>query len=88
MRFVYIIRCNDATLYTGITNDLKKRVHDHNHSKVGAKYTKARRPVALVWYKKVKNRVIAAKLEFKTKRIGKAKKEELVWSQKNKKNLL
>lgn len=44
---VYILKCADGSLYTGSTNDLKKRVHQHNHLKSGAHYTKIRRPVKL-----------------------------------------
>lgn len=73
-----MVRCNDDTLYTGISNDVNKRISDHNTSKIWAKYTKSRRPVVLVWYKKVKNRNDAAKLEYKIKRIWKEKKEELI----------
>ena len=75
---VYMVRCNDATLYTGIAKDVTKRIADHNISTVWAKYTKARRPVVLVWTRKVKDRNTASKLEYQIKRIGKQKKEELV----------
>lgn len=78
MRFVYIVRCNDTTLYTGIAKDVTKRVGDHNNSHVWAKYTKARRPVILVWSTKVKDRTAASKLEYTIKRIGKEKKEALI----------
>lgn len=78
MRFVYIVRCNDDSLYTGITNNLEKRISDHNISKVWAKYTKSRRPVILVWSKKVSDRNIASKLEFKIKSLWKQKKENLI----------
>lgn len=84
MRSVYIVRCNDATLYTGIAKDLSKRISDHNTSKAWAKYTKARRPVVLVWSRKVKDRNIASQLEYTIKRIGKAKKESLVLKQQKK----
>jgi len=47
--FVYILKCADNTLYVGSTNDLEKRVHQHNNSKNGAHYTKIRRPVKLVY---------------------------------------
>ncbi|MBP9701888.1 MAG: GIY-YIG nuclease family protein [Candidatus Pacebacteria bacterium] len=46
--YVYILKCADSTLYVGSTNDLEKRVHQHNNSKNGAHYTKIRRPVKLV----------------------------------------
>jgi putative endonuclease len=47
--FVYILECADTTLYVGSTNDLEKRVHQHNNSKNGAHYTKIRRPVVLIY---------------------------------------
>ena len=78
MRFVYILRCNDNSLYTGITNNLDKRVFDHNNSKIWAKYTKSRRPVSIVWCQEVINRNMASKLEFKIKRTWKQRKEEIV----------
>lgn len=78
MRFVYIVRCIDNSLYTGITNDLDKRMFDHNNSKTWAKYTKSRRPVVLVWNTKVIDRNTASKLELKIKKMGKQKKEEIV----------
>jgi len=78
MRHVYILRCKDKTLYTWITNDLEKRVFDHNNSKCWARYTKSRRPVKLVRSKRVKDKVTAMKLEYKTKKIGKEQKESLI----------
>lgn len=50
MFFTYILRCADDSLYVGATNDLERRVKQHNDSKQGAHYTKTRRPVALVYY--------------------------------------
>lgn len=78
MRFTYIIRCKDNTLYTGITNNLEKRIFDHNNSKVWAKYTKARRPVKLLRSQKSKNKALAMKLEYKIKKMPKQKKEEMI----------
>lgn len=83
-RHVYMLRCKDKTLYTGITNDLEKRIFAHNNSKVWARYTKSRRPVKLVRSKRVKDKVTAMKLEYKTKRFPKTKKEELIKSKKKK----
>ena len=54
MYYVYILKCADKTLYTGITTDLKRRIAEHNSSKLGAKYTSSRRPVTLVYSKKFK----------------------------------
>jgi putative endonuclease len=73
-----MVRCSDETLYTGIAKDLEKRISDHNTSKVGAKYTKSRRPVTLVRHKKVKDRNVASKEEYRIKRIGKEQKEKLL----------
>ena len=78
MRFVYMVRCNDGSLYTGITTDVEKRISDHNSSKLWAKYTKARRPVVLVWTKKVKDKSAAAKLEYRIKEMEKNEKEDLI----------
>jgi putative endonuclease len=75
---VYILECNDKTLYTGITNDLKKRLEQHNHGKDGAKYTRVRRPVKCVYQEIQKNRSEAAKREFAIKKIARAEKLKLI----------
>ncbi len=77
---VYIIHCSDGTLYTGIAKDLKKRITEHNSDKGGAKYTKPRRPVELVYFKQVESRSAAAKLEYRIKRMTLAKKKEMIAS--------
>jgi len=77
MWYVYIVKCKDNTLYTGITNNLERRVAEHNSSKLGAKYTKSRRPVMLVFSKKQKNRAIAAKEECRIKKISRIDKMDL-----------
>lgn len=76
--YVYIIRCSDGTLYTGIARDLKKRVGEHNSDRGGAKYTKSRRPVELVYSEQVESRSAAAKLEYRIKRMPRAKKKEMI----------
>lgn len=75
--FVYMLRCRDNSLYTGYTTNLENRLKAHNSGK-GAKYTRARRPVSLVFYREVEDRSTGLKLEYKIKRLTKAKKEELV----------
>ena len=60
MNYTYILKCKDDSLYTGWTNDLKKRITSHNAGK-GAKYTKARRPVELVYYEEFQTREEAMK---------------------------
>lgn len=68
MYYVYIVRCSDDTLYTGITTDLDRRIYEHNHSDKGAKYTRQRRPVVLLYHEKYENRSIASKREYEIKK--------------------
>ncbi len=82
MYFVYIVECNDQTLYTGITSDLKRRIEEHNNSKLGAKYTKARRPVKLVYSKEFSDRSEAQVEESRIKKL--CRKEKLDFISKNK----
>lgn len=75
---VYILRCSDDTLYTGITTDLNKRVFEHNNSAKGAKYTKVRRPVELVYYENRTDRIDASKREYAIKQMSRKEKLELI----------
>ncbi len=75
---VYILECSDKTLYTGATNDITKRIKLHNTSKSGAKYTRARRPVRLVYSEKVKTLAIARRREAEIKRMTREEKLGLV----------
>ncbi|WP_289301121.1 GIY-YIG nuclease family protein, partial [Sporofaciens musculi] len=70
MNYTYILRCKDGTLYTGWTNNLKKRIKAHNLGK-GAKYTKSRRPVKLVYCEEFSTREEAMKREYAIKRMKK-----------------
>ncbi len=79
MYYLYILECADKTLYTGVTLDLKRRVEEHNTSKVGAKYTKARRPVKLVYSKKFKTRSLAQKEESRIKKLKKEEKLRIIY---------
>lgn len=74
---VYVVRCANGALYTGITNDLKARLAAHNSGK-GAKYTAAFGPVELVWKKRKKDRSSASKLEAAIKKLPRAAKDLLV----------
>lgn len=78
--YVYMVRCSDGTLYTGIAKDLERRIEAHNSGKGGARYTRARRPVTLVYAEEVESRSAAAKLEYRYKRLSLARKELLVQS--------
>ena len=60
MNYTYIVRCKDGSLYTGWTNDIEKRIKAHNEGK-GAKYTKSRRPVKLVYYEEFQTKEEAMK---------------------------
>jgi len=74
MYFVYILKCNDGTLYTGITSDLERRIKEHNDSKLGAKYTKARRPVELIYSKDFTDRSTAQIEEARIKKLSRSDK--------------
>lgn len=78
--YVYMVRCRDGSLYTGITKDLDKRVKAHNSGKDGARYTRSRRPVTLVYAKQVASRSAAARLEYQFKRLPPAQKNLLIRS--------
>ena len=74
---VYIIECSDGSLYTGITNDLDKRIAAHNDGR-GAKYTKSRRPVRLRYSEPATDRKHASQRESAIKSLRKAKKMRLI----------
>ncbi|NQZ80618.1 MAG: GIY-YIG nuclease family protein [Saccharospirillaceae bacterium] len=77
--FVYLLRCADNSLYGGITTDLNRRLSEHNDSnKLGAKYTRARRPVCLVYAEQCTNRQSASIREYQLKKLKKGQKEQLV----------
>lgn len=78
MYYLYILECVDKTLYTGVTVDVERRVHEHNTSKLGAKYTRSRRPVKLVYSKKYRNRSLATKAECRIKKLTRAEKLKLI----------
>jgi putative endonuclease len=75
---VYILACSDATLYTGITTDLQRRVAEHNSSSKGAKYTKIRRPVTLVYSEEFEDRSSASKREYAIKQLSRKEKLALI----------
>jgi putative endonuclease len=76
--FVYILRCSDKSLYTGITTNLAKRLDEHNHSAKGAKYTRGRRPVSLLYSEQHPSRSDAASREHEIKHLKKKEKEQLI----------
>jgi putative endonuclease len=76
--WVYLVRCNDNSLYAGVTTDISRRIKEHNTSKLGAKYTRARRPVYLAYFESVENKSLACKREYVIRKLSKIKKESLV----------
>ena len=76
--FVYMLRCSDNSLYTGITTDVERRVKEHNEAKAGAKYTRAKRPVELVYEEQAETRSVALKREAQLKKLKKDEKENLL----------
>lgn len=78
MFFAYILECKDKTLYVGSTNNLEKRLHEHNHSKNGAHYTKIRRPVILKYSETLETFSEARKREAELKKLSRAEKLKLI----------
>ena len=77
MNYTYIVKCSDETFYTGWTNDLEKRIEMHNSGK-GAKYTKARLPVELVYYEAFDTKEEAMSREWHIKRLSRSEKQKLI----------
>ena len=77
--YTYILRCRDNSLYTGYTDNVEKRLATHNEGK-GAKYTRGRLPVALVYCEELPDRSAAIKREIEIKKLPKSKKEKLILS--------
>ena len=76
---VYMLRCADGSLYTGITKDIERRVNEHNQcAQKGAKYTRARRPVTLVYQEPQQDRISASQREHAIKRLSRTQKLSLV----------
>lgn len=76
---VYVLRCSDDTLYTGVTTDVERRVNEHNQdNKVAAKYTRMRRPVELVYTERCASRSEALKREHGIKKLTRQEKEILI----------
>jgi putative endonuclease len=76
--YVYILECSDKTLYAGSTNNIEKRLQEHNNTRAGAKYTRARRPVKLVYVEICSTPSAALKREVEIKKLSRAKKLLLI----------
>lgn len=82
MWFVYIVCCSDGSLYTGITTDLERRIAEHNSERGGARYTRSRRPVRLVYRETAESRSGAARREYRIKRMPLSEKKKLAMSKR------
>ncbi|MFA6099076.1 MAG: GIY-YIG nuclease family protein [Patescibacteria group bacterium] len=78
MYFLYILKCKDKSLYTGITTDLVRRLTEHSTTALGAKYTRARRPVKLVYKKRFRTRSAAGREEARIKSLPRPEKLKLI----------
>jgi len=76
--YTYIVKCSDLTLYTGITNDLQQRISAHNNGATGARYTRSRRPVILVYFEEFSSRSAAARREYELKKLDRTAKLQLI----------
>lgn len=77
MYFVYIVKCRDETYYTGYTNNIEKRLKAHNEGK-GAKYTRSRGPVELVYWESYEEKGDALSREYAIKKLTRKQKEKLI----------
>lgn len=77
-----MVRCSDNSLYTGITTDIQKRLKQHNSEKIGARYTRSRRPVDLVYVEYAESRAHAAKREYAIKQLTVEQKRSLILASK------
>ena len=75
---VYILKCADGTLYTGITTDLNRRVLEHNESFLGARYTRGRRPVRLIYSEKFNSRSLSLIEENRIKKLSREEKFNII----------
>ena len=79
---MYVVRCSDDTLYTGVTTDLKRRLHEHNATRRGAKYTRVRRPVRLIYFESYEDRSSAQKAESFFKSLCRQEKDSIIESRR------
>lgn len=80
MNYTYILKCSDGSLYTGWTNHLEERIQAHNEGR-GAKYTRSRRPVELIYYERMETKEEAMRREYAIKRLNRQQKLKLIAQQ-------
>ena len=76
--YQYVVECNDGSYYAGVTTEVSRRVHEHNNTSKGAKYTRSRRPVRLIYCLEFSDRSSAQKAEFGFKKLSRIEKEEII----------
>ena len=76
--FMYVVQCSDGSLYTGATTDIHRRLKEHNGSPRGAKYTRSRRPVKLVYVKDCRDRFEALREEYRFKSLSRKEKLKII----------
>ena len=81
---MYVVRCADNSLYAGVTKNLKRRILEHNYGMRGAKYTRSRRPVKVVYEEECSDHSDALKKEWAFKKLSKTRKERIIAESKNK----
>lgn len=75
---MYVVECSDGSYYAGITTDMTRRLNEHNRTKRGAKYTRSRRPVRLIYFESHENRSEASRAEAAFKKLTRKKKEAYI----------
>jgi len=85
---LYIVRCSDDTLYTGIAADVGKRIAEHESGPRGAKYLKGKGPLRLEFSEKVGDRAVASTLEYRVKQLSRVRKEALISGRESLRDLL
>ena len=76
--FLYVLECADGTYYTGITTNVHRRLHEHNFTKKGAKYTKSRRPSRVIFCQEYSSRSSAAKAEYRFRKLSRKDKSKII----------
>ena len=76
--YQYVVQCSDGSFYAGVTTDLSRRVDEHNTSTRGAKYTRPRRPVRLVYFDDYEDRSSAQKAEARFKKLNRKQKSDII----------
>ncbi len=76
--YIYIIKCKDGALYTGITTDLERRFNEHSGSKLGAKFLRGKSPLTLMYSAQVGDKSRASKMEYRVKKLSRIQKVQLI----------